>query len=154
MKWPGAIEPGSVEERMFSIMDFLPTFATVLGGDLPDDRPNDGADQIGYLAGDQEHSNRDSLITVIGDRIAAVRWNQWRIYPSNFGQSGNSPSLGGSPGYMNETEGYPMIFNIEADRREMRASTLKNTWSSVPTHRSSANTCNPCGNTQTRQQPT
>jgi len=128
MKWPGVVEPGGTAEGMFSIMDFLPTFAAVLGGTLPDDRPIDGVDQTDYVNGSQEDSNRDSLITFIGDRLAAVRWNQWRIYPTNFSTSDDNPSLGGYLGYMNETAGYPMIFNIEADRREKRPSTIENTW--------------------------
>ena len=116
VKWPGVIEPGTAE-GMFSIMDFLPTFAAVLGMDLPTDRPIDGVDQTDYVNGSQDRSNRDRLITFIGDRLAAVRWNQWRIYPTNFTRSDNNPSLGGYLGYMNETAGYPMIFNIEADQK-------------------------------------
>ena len=127
VKWPGVIEPGTAE-GMFSIMDFLPTFAAVLGMDLPTDRPIDGVDQTDYVNGSQDRSNRDRLITFIGDRLAAVRWNQWRIYPTNFTRSDNNPSLGGYLGYMNETAGYPMIFNIEADQREKRAVTVENSW--------------------------
>jgi len=128
VKWPGVIDPGGTAEGMISIMDFLPTFAAVLGGQLPDDRPIDGVDQSAYLDGTQDESNRDRLITFIGDRVAAVRWNQWRIYPTNFTSSDNNPSLGGYLGHMNETAGYPMIFNIEADPREMRATQHENTW--------------------------
>lgn len=128
IKWPGVIDPGGTAEGMISIMDFLPTFAAALGGPLPDDRPIDGVDQSAYLDGTQDESNRDRLITFIGDRLAAVRWNQWRIYPTNFTSSDNNPSLGGYLGHSNETAGYPMIFYIEADPREMRASTMENTW--------------------------
>ena len=127
IKWPGKIEPGTAE-GMFSIMDFLPTFASMLELDLPDDRPVDGVDQVDYLSGEQPESNRDRLITFIGDRVAAVRWNQWRIYPSNYTESENNPRLSGYLGQMNELAGYPMIFNIEADPREMRATTIENTW--------------------------
>ena len=45
------------------------------------------------------------------------------VYPSD-----NNPSLGGYMGYRNETTGYPMIFNIEADPREMRNVAMENTW--------------------------
>jgi arylsulfatase len=127
IKWPGVAHP-RVAHGMFSIMDFLPTFAAAIGIDLPDDRPIDGVDQLDYLDGTQPSSNRDRLITFIADRLAAVRWSQWRIYPTNFSMSDNNPRLGGYLGYMNETAGYPMIFNIEADPREMRAMTIENTW--------------------------
>lgn len=52
IKWPGVIQPG-VAEGMFSIMDFLPTFAAALGVELPDGRPIDGVDQTDYLNGSQ-----------------------------------------------------------------------------------------------------
>jgi len=99
---------------------------------LPDDRPIDGVDQMGYLGRNQPHSNRDGVITFIADRVAAVRWNQWRIYTQNFGMSDNNPQLGGYLGYSNETAGYPIIFNIEADPREKRAVTIENTWAVRP----------------------
>jgi hypothetical protein len=50
------------------------------------------------------------------------------MYPLNSSLSDNDPSLGGYLGYMNETAGYPMIFNIEADPREMRNVAHENTW--------------------------
>ena len=113
---------------MVSIMDFLPTFAKILGVDLPDDRPIDGFDQLDYLLGEQDHSNREGLITFIGSRLAAVRWNQWRIYAMNSYMTDNNPSVGGYAGYVNETAGYPMMFNIEADQREKRNIAMENTW--------------------------
>ncbi len=127
IKWPGKINPG-VAEGMFSIMDFLPTFAHIIGTELPDDRPVDGLDQLEYLLGDQDDSNREHLITFIASRIAAVRWRQWRIYTLNTHLTDSNPAFGGYMGYMNETNGYPMIFNIEADLREMRAVTIENGW--------------------------
>jgi len=127
IKWPGKVKPG-IADGMVSIMDFLPTFANILDADIPEDRPVDGTDQSDYLMGDQKHSNREHLITFIGPRIVGVRWQQWRIYPINVYQTNNNPGLGGYLGYMNELNGYPMIFNIEADPREMRAVTMENTW--------------------------
>jgi len=127
IKWPGRIQPGKAE-GMVSIMDFLPTFANILGADMPDDRPIDGIDQTDYLLGNQHHANREHLITFIGSRIAAVRWQQWRIHLMNVHLTDNNPSLGGYLGYRNETAGYPMIFNIEADPREMRNVAMENTW--------------------------
>ena len=68
------------------------------------------------------------LLTFIGSRLAAVRWRQWRIHLMNFHLTDNNPSLGGYMGYRNETSGYPMIFNIESDPREMRNIAMENTW--------------------------
>jgi arylsulfatase len=127
IKWPGHIKPGKAE-GMVSIMDFLPTFANIIGAELPDDRPIDGIDQTDYLLGNQDHSNREHLITFIGSRLAAVRWRQWRIHLMNFHMTDNNPSQGGYLGYRNEIAGYPIIYNIEADPREMRNVAIENTW--------------------------
>ena len=117
IKWPGKIAP-SVSNEMFAIHDFLPTFATILGEKIPADRYTDGVDQSGLLLGKQEKSNRNSLITFVADRIAAVRWNQFRIYPMKLNMTGNNPEVGGYLGTMTETAGFPQIFNIEADPKE------------------------------------
>ena len=44
----------------------------------------------------------------------------------------HSGQLGGFLGYTNETAGYPISFNIEADPREKRAVTIENTWAVRP----------------------
>jgi arylsulfatase len=45
IRWPGVIKPGTTSYAMFSIMDFFPTFAHLVGGKMPDDRPIDGVDR-------------------------------------------------------------------------------------------------------------
>jgi arylsulfatase len=117
IKWPGRIKP-FVSNEMFSIHDFLPTFANIINTKLPNDRPIDGVDQTDFLLGKQERSNRTSLITFIGDRIAAVRWKQFRIYPMKINMTGNNPEVGGYLGTVTETAGFPQIYNIEADPKE------------------------------------
>jgi arylsulfatase len=117
IKWSGNIKP-SISNEMFSIHDFLPTFANIIDAEVPKDRPIDGLDQTEFLLGKQEKSNRTSLITFIGDRIAAVRWNQFRIYPMRINMTGNNPEVGGYLGTMTETAGFPQIYNIEADPKE------------------------------------
>jgi arylsulfatase len=117
IKWPGNIKP-SISNEMFSIHDFLPTFANIINAKAPKDRPIDGVDQTDFLLGKQNKSNRNSLITFIGDRIAAVRWNQFRIYPMKINMTDNNPEVGGYLGTVTETAGFPQIFNIEADPKE------------------------------------
>jgi arylsulfatase len=118
MKWPNKIKPGTRSNEMISIHDFLPTFANILGMDLPADRPYDGIDQADFILGKQVKSNRKSLLTFVGGRIAAIRWNQYRIYPMIIENTSNNPSLGGYVGTITETAGFPQIFNIEADPKE------------------------------------
>ncbi|MGI9391497.1 MAG: sulfatase-like hydrolase/transferase [Boseongicola sp.] len=117
IRWPGRIDPG-ISNEMFAIHDFFPTLANLIGAELPDDRPIDGLDQSAFLLGDTNESARDSLITFIGDRIVAVRWNQFRMYPLEITRSNTNPAVGGYMGMMADTAGFPQIFNIEADPKE------------------------------------
>lgn len=117
IKWPGKITP-SVSNEMFAIHDFLPTLANLVGAKLPNDRPIDGIDQSDFLVGKQKQSNREHLLTFIADRLAAVRWKQFRFYPMEVNLANDSPSRGGYMGTTTETVGFPQIYNIEADPKE------------------------------------
>jgi len=118
IRWPTKIKPG-VSNEMFSIHDFLPTLAGFIGAEVPEDIPMDGVDQGNFLLGNQENSNRDHLITFLGDRVAAVRWRQYRIYPFEVHSSNTNPALGGYLGSTRETNGFPRVYNIEADPGEI-----------------------------------
>lgn len=119
IRWPGKIKPGT-NNGMFSVHDFLPTLANIAGVTPPADRPYDGFDQTDFLLG-KSKSKRNHLITFVGDRIIAIRWNQFRVYPLEFAPSGTNPTY--EAGYLSttrETAGFPRIFNIDADPREMQ----------------------------------
>jgi arylsulfatase len=117
IKWPGNIEPRSSNE-MVSIHDFFPTLAAIIGAEVPTDRPIDGVDQSAFFTGKQDKSNRESLISFIGDEVGAVRWKQYRIYPKQFLTSPGNPAMSGLAGQRHEGNSFPAIFNIEADPRE------------------------------------
>ena len=128
IRWPGKIEPG-VSNEMIAIHDFFPTLAKIIGAKVPDDRPIDGVDQSNWLLGGQQKSNRDSLITFVGDRIVAVRWKQFRFYPVSFTPQPTNPRMMGYGSSMLEHAGYPNMFNIEEDPREERPVLDTGIWS-------------------------
>jgi hypothetical protein len=104
---------------MFSIMDFMPTFARVIGGTLPTDRAIDGVDQLDVLLGRDETGHRDSLLSFIGGELVAARWKQWRIYFTDIHPSGEGPQR--EPGIFSANApmaGYPKVYNIEMDPHE------------------------------------
>jgi arylsulfatase A-like enzyme len=117
VKWPGKIAP-RVSNQMFSVHDWFPTLAGIIGAKVPTDRPIDGVDQGAFITGKQEKSNRESLISFIGDEIAAVRWRAYRLYPKEFIATTGNPSMYGLSGRRAEGNGFPAIFNIESDPRE------------------------------------
>jgi arylsulfatase len=115
IRWPGRIAPRS-SYAMFSIMDFLPTFAQLCGGKVPDDRPIDGVDQTDLLLGRSESGRREQLLTFVSSQLVAARWKQFRFYfvdvaPGRSGAGG--VSLLGGVG----ASAAPM-FNIESDPHE------------------------------------
>ncbi len=96
VRWPGKVKPGTTSYAMFSEMDFLPTFAAIIGAKLPTDRAIDGVDQTDVLLGKSATGNRESLLTFIGPDIVAVRWKQWRVYLKDMNLTGTSQQrLGG-----------------------------------------------------------
>jgi arylsulfatase A-like enzyme len=118
VRWPGHIAPGSSSYAMFSEMDFLPTFAAILGVELPTDRPIDGVDQTAVLYGKSEKRARESLLTFIGPDLVAARWKQWRYYFKDMHQTGTGQQMLGG---IYESSGeiyFPKVYDIEMDPHE------------------------------------
>ena len=118
IRWPGHVAPNTTSYAMFSIMDFLPTFAAVLGAKLPTDRPIDGVDQTAVLLGKSEVGARESLLTFAGPDLLAVRWKQWRIYFKEMHYTGTGQQMLGDLFVGKSGLYYPLVYNIEADPHE------------------------------------
>lgn len=119
VRWPGKVRPNTTSYAMFSIMDFLPTFAHIVGGTMPTDRPIDGVDQTDVLLGDSGMGHRESLLSFIGGDLVAVRWKQWRMYFTDVHPTGAGPQR--QPGLFSASApmaGYPRAYNIEMDPHE------------------------------------
>jgi arylsulfatase A-like enzyme len=116
--WPGHVMPNTTSYAMFSIMDFLPTFASMLDAKLPADRPIDGVDQTAVLLGKSEMGSRDSLLSFVGPDLVAARWKQWRIYFKDMKLTGTGQQMLG--GIFADISGlsYPKVYNIEMDPHE------------------------------------
>jgi arylsulfatase len=127
IKWPGRIAP-RVSNEMVSVHDWFPTLAGFIGAAVPADRPIDGADQGAFFTSKQPKSNRESLLSFIGTEVAAVRWRNYRIYPKQFTPSSGNPAMSGLLGIRQEKNGFPALFNIEADPREENDVFGTNAW--------------------------
>jgi arylsulfatase len=103
---------------MFSEMDFMPTFAAILGVKLPTDRPIDGVNQIDVLTGKSEMGARESLLSFAGNDLLAVRWMQWRLYFYDMHLTGTGRQMLGDLFIGKSDLYYPQIFNIEMDQHE------------------------------------
>jgi len=118
IRWPGHVKPDTTSYAMFSIMDFLPTFASILGSKLPTDRQIDGVDQTDVLTGKSAMGNRESLLTFIGPDLVAARWKQWRLYFKDMALTGSGQQMLGGMWANGAPMYYPKIYNIEMDPHE------------------------------------
>ncbi len=118
IRWPGNIKP-SKSNGMVSIHDFFPTLANIIGAEVPTDRAIDGIDQTDLFLGKQDNSNRETLLTFLGDEIVAVRWKHFRIYPKQFTTSPGVPPMTGIFGNRMENNGFPVIINLYNDPQEL-----------------------------------
>jgi arylsulfatase A-like enzyme len=119
IRWPGHVKSDTTSYAMFSIMDFLPTFAQIVGGKMPTDRPIDGVDQADVLTGASATGHRESLLSFIGGDLVAERWHQWRLYFTDVRPTGIGPQR--DPGMFSASApmaGYPKVYNIEMDPHE------------------------------------
>ena len=79
IRWPGRIPAGSASNDIVHQMDLYATLAAFVGGKVPDDRAFDGIDQSAFILGEQENSNRESVIVYMGEEIYGVKWRDWKI---------------------------------------------------------------------------
>lgn len=118
IRWPGHVKPASSSYAMFSIMDFFPTFAHLIGVPVPADRPIDGIDQTDVLLGQSDTGHRDSLLSFIGGDLLAARWKQWRVYFTDVTPTGQGSQRVGGTFAASATLAYPKVYNIEMDPHE------------------------------------
>ena len=87
----------------------LPTFSSVAGYDVPDDRQIDGTDQIDFFLGKQRKSNREGFPIYLGDTLSAYKWRDWKIHYVKL------DSMFGSP----EPQNFPRLHHLIRDPKEL-----------------------------------
>jgi arylsulfatase A-like enzyme len=80
VRWPGRIAAGQSSDEIVHAMDLFPTFATIAGGTVPDDRPIDGQDISAFFLGEEEKSGREGFIVYMGSEIFGVKWRNWKLH--------------------------------------------------------------------------
>ena len=118
MRWPGHIPAGRVSNQIVAAIDLFPTLARVAGGKVPTDRPIDGVDQLDFLTGRQETSNRDCVLLFLGQRLMAIKWKNFKIH------IGGLDRVDGAF----EDWSFPRAFNLASDPKERFNIIWQNTW--------------------------
>jgi hypothetical protein len=77
--WPGQVPAGSACDAIAGNIDLLPTFVSLAGGTLPQDRKIDGRDISSLLLGQSRQSPRDAHYYFAGNTLQAVRSGRWKL---------------------------------------------------------------------------
>ena len=95
VRWPGHIKPGTVKNKMFASLDWVPTLVDIAGGAKGDALTKqieagsypgivkthlDGFNQRAYLEGTSDKSARDVFFFYSGSTPSAVRYKNWKMY--------------------------------------------------------------------------
>ncbi|WP_372774757.1 sulfatase [Mangrovibacterium sp.] len=78
IRWPAKIEAGIEIDHLLTTMDLLPTFANLIGADIPSDRIIDGKDILPVLIDGAESPHEYFFYSHWGT-LEAVRWKDWKL---------------------------------------------------------------------------
>jgi arylsulfatase A-like enzyme/phosphodiesterase/alkaline phosphatase D-like protein len=79
--WPKTIPAGTETDVVTSMMDILPTFTTLAGGEVPSDRKIDGGDIWPILAGeDDAQTPHETFYYYRGLNLQALRHGPWKLH--------------------------------------------------------------------------
>lgn len=118
VRWPGKIRAGRSSDEIVHAMDLFPTFAKIVGGRVPNDRPIDGIDVSDFLLGEKPESGREGFVVYMGKEIFGVKWRNWKLH---FKEQDSA---------FDEMRTYtmPRVYNILSDPQERDNVLFPNTW--------------------------
>ena len=92
IRWPGRIPAGRVTNEIIHQVDLFPTLAAAVGADIvPSDRAIDGVNQLSFLEGKQQQSNRTSVLYYTNGQMRAVKWHDWKFHYAYTPEAGAPP---------------------------------------------------------------
>lgn len=81
MRWPGRIPAGATCNQIAGNIDLLPTFAKLVGAELPRDRVLDGREITSLMFDPQSGPVRDThLYFASSQKLAAIRQGDWKLF--------------------------------------------------------------------------
>ena len=101
-----------MSDEIYSDLDWYPTIANLVdeADRIPSDRPIDGINQADFLLGMQTHSNREYIVTYVGNKVFSVKWRSLKVH--FFTAEGTfSPIV---------EHTFPQVFDIKNDPGETR----------------------------------
>jgi arylsulfatase A-like enzyme len=96
-RWPGRIPAGRVCAELVTALDLYPTFAHLIGAELPA-VTLDGLDLTPLLLGEPGAKGRSEFWYYSGDELHAVRLGDWKLHlPHEYLTVAGEPGRGGKP---------------------------------------------------------
>lgn len=127
MRWPGKIPAGTTCNQIAGNIDLLPTFAKLVGAELPPDRVLDGRDITSLLFQPDALPVRDThLYFTANQSLAAIRQADWKLFfpsPPNDGRNGKTKTGKGTKANLKEGAAQPlgpMLYNLLQDPAEAK----------------------------------
>jgi arylsulfatase A-like enzyme len=77
--WPSHIQPGRESDEIMHVTDWFTTILRIAGLEAPTDRVIDGVDQLGWLTGHTDRSQREGYIYWMGPQMYGVKWHNFKL---------------------------------------------------------------------------
>lgn len=106
--WPAKIKESSVSDALISQIDWIRSFASLIGARLPKGAAPDSQDHLNALLG-QKSDNRDYVIGLAQDHTLSLRTPKWKYVEPSKGPSSLSWAPGVETGYRNEDQLFDML---------------------------------------------
>ena len=120
-RWPGHVPAGKTCDEIAATFDLLPTFATMAGAELPQDRIIDGRDIGPLLHGEAgAKSPHDVFYFYWGRELQAVRSGNWKLHFAHTYPHPDPPGRGGQPGKIVKQEVELSLFDLSNDIGETK----------------------------------
>lgn len=120
MKWPAQIPAGTVCNKLASTIDFLPTFADMLGVELPEKRI-DGVSILPLMRDEQDAKPREIFYYYYqGNALEAVRRDHWKLVFPHMHRTyaGVTPGNGGISGETRQVKTELALYDLRRDPGE------------------------------------
>lgn len=79
VRWPAKVKPGTMSDQLVGQIDFLATFAELLGAELPEDAGEDSVSFLPALLGEDEGPLRSSIVSQSINGSFAIRDGRWKL---------------------------------------------------------------------------
>jgi arylsulfatase A-like enzyme len=119
-RWPEQIKP-RVTDQMFNLVDFLATFASIVGQKVPKQIAPDSLDLSAVLLGTTTNQLRDNTVLHGISDTLALRMGDWKYIPAKAKGKAGGMGAGANPSdarFVANRITEPMLFNLANDPDE------------------------------------